>query len=85
LVRYVSLKGDDSCGIAATEGLAMLPNPETKSFTVAIDARLMRKLSMPSVEAAEKLAVGLVDKGRRVEIVDRATGDVVKRLGPPVS
>jgi hypothetical protein len=58
----------------------VLSNHDTKNFTLAIDGRLMRKLSMSSVEAAERLAVGLVDKGRRVEIVDRATGDVVKRL-----
>ena len=63
----------------------MLPNPETKSFTLAIDGRLMRKVSVSSIDAAEGLAVGLVDKGRRVEIVDRATGDVVKRLPPIVS
>lgn len=59
------------------------PNPETKSFTVAIDGRLMRKLSVPSVEAAVGLALGLVESGRRVDIIDRATGDVVKRMGLP--
>ena len=58
----------------------MLPNHDTKNFTLAIDGRLMRKLRLASVEAAERLAVGLVESGRRVEIVDRATGDVVKRL-----
>jgi hypothetical protein len=63
----------------------VLPNHDTKSFTLAIDGRLMRMLTLASIEAAERLAVGLVDKGRRVEIVDRATGDVVKRLPPTVS
>jgi len=58
----------------------MLLNPKTDKFTLAIDGRLMNKIGMPTVEAAERLAVGLVDKGRRVEIVERATGSVVKRL-----
>jgi hypothetical protein len=59
----------------------MLLNPDTDKFTLAIDGRLMSKIGMPTVEAAERLAVGLVDQGRRVEIVERATGSVVKRLG----
>ena len=61
----------------------MLPKTELKNFTVAIDGRLMRKLNLPSVEAAESLAVGLAESGRRVEVIDWATGDVVKLLGPP--
>jgi hypothetical protein len=58
----------------------MLPNPEPRSFTLAIDGRVMRKVSVPSVEAAEGLAVGLAESGRRVEIIDRTTGDIVKHL-----
>jgi hypothetical protein len=57
----------------------VLPNHDTKNFTLAIDGRLLRMLTLDSIEA------GLADKGRRVEIVDRATGDVVKRLPPTVS
>ena len=59
----------------------MLPKSETKSFTLAIDGKLMRKLNMPSVEAAESLAVGLAESGHRVEVIDWAMGDVVKTLG----
>jgi hypothetical protein len=73
----------NSCDNAGTKRLGpMLPNPAAQSFTLAIDGRLMSKLSVPSVEAAEGLAVGLAESGRRVEIIDRATGDVVKRFVP---
>jgi hypothetical protein len=63
----------------------MLPNLERRSFTLAIDGRVMRKVSVSSVEAAERLAVGLAESGHRVEIIDRATGDVVKRLSQIIS
>jgi hypothetical protein len=61
------------------------PGPTGTIFSIMADGKLMQA-GFPSPQAAEGYAIGLFDKGyRRVEIVDRISGHVVKRVMPPVS
>jgi hypothetical protein len=60
----------------------MLTKPANTVFGIRADGQLMN-IGLPSVAEAEAAGSGLFEKGyRRVEIVDRVTGRVVKRLTP---
>ena len=62
----------------------MLPKLEADAFGILIDGEPVKMLGVASVAEAERLMDGLVGKGRKVEIVDRATGQIVKRLSPRI-
>lgn len=60
----------------------MTPKCDADTFGILIDGELVKLLSLPSVEEAERLVVGLVGKGRKIEIVNKATGQIVNRVSP---
>jgi hypothetical protein len=61
----------------------MLPSkPENVVFGIRADGKTMN-IGLPSVAEAEEAARGLFGQGfKRVEIIDRVSGRVVKRLSP---
>jgi hypothetical protein len=59
------------------------PKPENIVFGIRADGKVMN-IGLPSVAEAERAASGLFQHGyKRVEIIDRVSGRVVKRLSPP--
>ena len=61
----------------------MHPNVQADTFGIMIDGEMVMMPAIPSVAAAEKLAYGFPGEGRNVAIVNRATGEIVKRSAPP--
>lgn len=55
------------------------PKPADTVFGLRVDGKLTQP-GWPNIEVAERMAIGLVQQGRTVEIVDRVTMQTVKRL-----
>lgn len=55
------------------------PRPANAVFGIRADGK-RTSIGLPSLREAEDAAQGLVEQGRRVEIFDLVTGQVVKRL-----
>jgi hypothetical protein len=53
---------------------------EAQSFGIVIDGELVLMPSIPSAAIAERLLRNLPGRNRKIEIVNRATGEVVKSL-----
>jgi len=64
------------------EDYAMASQTETQSFGIVIDGELVLMPSIPSAAIAERLLRNLPGRNRKIEIVNRATGEVVKSLTP---
>jgi len=64
------------------EDHAMASKTESDSFGIVIDGELVMMPSIPSAAIAERLLRNLPGLDRKIEIVNRATGEVVKRLSP---
>jgi len=60
----------------------MAPKTETESFGIVIDGELVMMPSIPSAAIAERLLRNLPGMNRKIEIVNRATGEIVKSLSP---
>jgi hypothetical protein len=59
---------------------APLPRSASTVFGIVVNGR-HANIGLPSFAEAEQAAEGFADIGRRVEIIDRITGRVIKRLG----
>jgi len=81
---YAKLSGGNSGGNSGRETATMLPKVEADAFGILIDGELVKMLGVASVAEAERLVAGLVGKGRKIEIVDKATGQIVKCLSPRI-
>ena len=55
---------------------------ETQSFGIVIDGELVLMPSIPSAAIAERFLRNLPGRNRKIEIVNRATGEIVKSLSP---
>jgi hypothetical protein len=64
------------------EDYAMTSQTETQSFGIVIDGELVLMPSIPSAAIAERLLRNLPGRNRKIEIVNRATGEIVKSLSP---
>ena len=60
----------------------MASQTETQSFGIVIDGELVLMPSIPSAAIAERLLRNLPGRNRKIEIVNRATGEIVKSLSP---
>ena len=60
----------------------MTSQTETQSFGIVIDGELVLMPSIPSAAIAERLLRNLPGRNRKIEIVNRATGEIVKSLSP---
>jgi hypothetical protein len=61
----------------------MQSKTQADTFGIIIDGELVVMPGIPSVAAAEKLAFGFPGSGRNVEIINRATGQIVQRSASP--
>jgi hypothetical protein len=59
------------------------PKPENVVFGIRADGKVMSP-GLPSAAEAEEMARGLFEHGyKRVDVIDRASGRLVKRLDAP--
>jgi hypothetical protein len=72
---------DEQSSVQVREGAPSMlpPKPANTVFGIRVDGKT-RSIGLRSLAEAEAAAGGLVSQGRRVEIFDKVTGRVIKRL-----